>query len=65
MLRITIISFFSIISLLASDSQSIYEKAQKYEQEGNYKEAMLLYKQLAKNDKPDTEESSLSRNNFV
>jgi phospholipase A1 len=60
MLRITIISFFSIISLLASDSQSIYKKAQKYEQEGNYKEAMLLYKQLAKNDKPTIEESNLS-----
>ena len=29
----------------AQDVQDIYSKASKYEEEGNYKEAMLLYKQ--------------------
>ncbi|XPV69723.1 MAG: phospholipase A [Halarcobacter sp.] len=50
MLRITILITLFIINLMAQDTNDILKKAKDLENQGKYKEAMLLYKKLATKD---------------
>ncbi|NOX14792.1 MAG: phospholipase A [Epsilonproteobacteria bacterium] len=45
-LSLAIIAYFNL-SLFAQNASTLYEKAQKFENKGNFKQAMLLYKEAA------------------
>jgi phospholipase A1/A2 len=50
--RFLFITFFCFSLLFSAQNQDdLYKRASEFEKQGKYKEAMLLYKQLAKKEK--------------
>jgi len=67
MLRKTITILSLTLCLYANENDKLYEQALKYEEEGEFKKAMLLYKQLASKDtyKLEKELSSTKENKKI